>query len=227
MKHIVNFSGGKDSTAMLLKMIEKDMPIDEIIFCDTGKEFPEMYEHIEKVEKYINRPITKLKSMETFDELMFEHIKTKGKNKGQKGYSWPGTKIRWCTTKLKTQMIEQYLRKYKGEEIIHYIGIALDEPKRIKDKKYPLVDFKVTEKECLEYCYSKGFNWNGLYEKFDRLSCWCCPFKSLKELRILRKEYPDLWEQLKEMDKHTYRKFRPDYTVEELEEKFTKEESKC
>ena len=37
MKHIVNFSGGKDSTAMLLKMIEKDMPIDEIIFCDTGK----------------------------------------------------------------------------------------------------------------------------------------------------------------------------------------------
>ena len=202
MKHIVNFSGGKDSTAMLLKMIEKDMPIDEIIFCDTGKEFPEMYEHIEKVEKYINIPITKLK-----------------------GYSWPGTKIRWCTTKLKTQMIEQYLRKYKGEEIIHYIGIALDEPKRIKDKKYPLVDFKVTEKECLEYCYSKGFNWNGLYEKFDRLSCWCCPFKSLKELRILRKEYPDLWEQLKEMDKHTYRKFRPDYTVEELEEKFTKEES--
>mgnify|MGYP002508879737 CR=1 FL=1 len=124
MKHIVNFSGGKDSTAMLLKMIEKDMPIDEIIFCDTGKEFPEMYEHIEKVEKYINIPITKLKSMETFDELMFEHIKTKGKNKGQKGYSWPGTKIRWCTTKLKTQMIEQYLRKYKGEEIIHYIGIA-------------------------------------------------------------------------------------------------------
>ena len=79
MKHIVNFSGGKDSTAMLLKMIEKDMPIDEIIFCDTGKEFPEMYEHIEKVEKYINIPITKLKSMETFDELMFEHIKTKGK----------------------------------------------------------------------------------------------------------------------------------------------------
>ena len=99
MKHIVNFSGGKDSTAMLLKMIEKDMPIDEIIFCDTGKEFPEMYEHIEKVEKYINIPITKLKSMETFDELMFEHIKTKGKNKGQKGYSWPGTKLRWCTTK--------------------------------------------------------------------------------------------------------------------------------
>ncbi len=53
MEHIVQFSGGKDSTAMLLMMLEKDMPIDEIIFCDTGKEFPQMYEHIEKVQKYI------------------------------------------------------------------------------------------------------------------------------------------------------------------------------
>lgn len=53
MEHIVSFSGGKDSTAMLLMMLEKNMLIDEIIFCDTGKEFPQMYEHIEKVQKYI------------------------------------------------------------------------------------------------------------------------------------------------------------------------------
>ena len=53
LEHIVSFSGGKDSTAMLLMMMEKNLPIDEIIFCDTGKEFPQMYEHIEKVQKYI------------------------------------------------------------------------------------------------------------------------------------------------------------------------------
>ena len=53
MEHIISFSGGKDSTAMLLMMLEQNMPIDEIIFCDTGKEFPQMYEHIEKVQKYI------------------------------------------------------------------------------------------------------------------------------------------------------------------------------
>ena len=32
MKHIVNFSGGKDSTAMLIRMIEEGMPIDDIVF---------------------------------------------------------------------------------------------------------------------------------------------------------------------------------------------------
>jgi hypothetical protein len=36
--------------------------------------------------------------------------------------------------------------------------------------KYPLIDWNITEKQALEYCYSKGFNWSGLYEKFkDRL----------------------------------------------------------
>ena len=84
MINIVSFSGGKDSTAMLLKMIENNMQIDEIIFCDTEKEFPEMYEHIKQVEKYINRKITILKSEKSFDYYMFEHIKTRGKNKGKK-----------------------------------------------------------------------------------------------------------------------------------------------
>lgn len=53
MKHIVSFSGGKDSTAMLLKMLENNMQIDEIIYCDTGKDFPQMYEHIKQVKQYI------------------------------------------------------------------------------------------------------------------------------------------------------------------------------
>lgn len=226
-KHIVSFSGGKDSTAMLLKMIERRMPIDEIIYCDTGMEFPEMYEHINKVEKYINRPITRLKAKNDFEYLMFKHIKTKGKNKGKQGYSWPGTKIRWCTSKLKVDVINKYLSKYKNKEIVEYIGIAADEISRKKDKKYPLIEFNMTEKDCLEYCYSKGFYWDGLYEKFKRLSCWCCPLKSLKELRILRKEYPELWKKLIEMDNKTYRKFRPDYSVQELDNKFAKEDHKC
>lgn len=50
MKHVVQFSGGKDSTAMLLMMLERGMQVDEIIMCDTGMEFPGMYQHIEVEE---------------------------------------------------------------------------------------------------------------------------------------------------------------------------------
>lgn len=223
-KHIVSFSGGKDSTAMLLKLLEENRPIDEIIYCDTGKEFPQMYEHIEKVKKYIkekyNKEITILKAKKSFDYYMFDHIKKKGKNKGSKGYGWATMGIRWCTTLMKNYVIDSYLKKYKENIIIQYVGIAYDEQKRIKDKKYPLVEYKMTEKDCLKYCYSKGFDWGGLYEHFDRLSCWCCPLKNLKELEILYKNYPQLWKQLKEMDKKSYNNFRTDYSLEELEEKF-------
>ncbi len=37
--HIVSLSGGKDSTAMLLRMLEEGMPVDIILFCDTGMEY--------------------------------------------------------------------------------------------------------------------------------------------------------------------------------------------
>lgn len=55
--HVVSLSGGKDSTAMLLMMLEKGMPVDDILFCDTGLEFPGLYAHLEKVEQYIGGPL--------------------------------------------------------------------------------------------------------------------------------------------------------------------------
>ena len=36
------------------------MPVDVILFCDTGLEFPQMYEHLDKVEQYTGRAITRL-----------------------------------------------------------------------------------------------------------------------------------------------------------------------
>ena len=54
---VCSLSGGKDSTAILLRLLEEKRPVDMILFCDTGLEFPDMYTHIDKLEKYIGRPI--------------------------------------------------------------------------------------------------------------------------------------------------------------------------
>ena len=40
-------------TILLLLMIERGMPIDAVISADTGMEFPEMYEHLKKVDDYL------------------------------------------------------------------------------------------------------------------------------------------------------------------------------
>lgn len=227
MNHIVQFSGGKDSTCMLLMMLEKGMQIDEIVFCDTGKEFPSMYKHIQKVRKYIkekyDKDITILKSKRTFDYFMFDHLKTKGKNKGKRGYGWATISIRWCTKELKQRIARNYL-KQKGK-YISYIGIAYDEKDRhLKGAsdfvKHPLYDWKITEAEALQYCYKKGFDWDGLYKHFNRVSCWCCPLKRISEFRTLRNFYPELWQQLREMDLKSNNQFIKDYSVEELEKWF-------
>ncbi|MDE7219727.1 MAG: phosphoadenosine phosphosulfate reductase family protein, partial [Oscillospiraceae bacterium] len=51
----ISLSGGKDSTAMLLLMLEKDMPIDCVLYADTTMEFPEMEAHIAKLDDLLCR----------------------------------------------------------------------------------------------------------------------------------------------------------------------------
>ena len=59
MKHpanVVSLSGGKDSTAMLLILLERGEPVADVVFFDTGWEFPEMYEHLAKLETFNHAP---------------------------------------------------------------------------------------------------------------------------------------------------------------------------
>lgn len=235
--YVASFSGGKDSTAMVLRLIELGRHIDEVVCCDTYKEFPAMYRHIEKAKRVVEShgiKFTFLRCQQSFDYLMFEHYPNRKneKLKGLQGYSWPGSRARWCTSKLKIDVIDRYLRKLEEQyEVIQYIGIAADEQYRLERENnqnethiHPLVEWGWDEKQALQYCYSRGFDWEGLYEIFSRVSCWCCPLQSMEELRKLRKHYPDLWEELKDMDRRTWRKFRADYSVEQLEMRFSLEE---
>ena len=231
VKHIVSFSGGKDSTAMLLMMIEKGMQIDDIVCADTGLEFPQLYEHIKKVEKYISRKITMLYPEKPFEFYLSEYkIKNESSpNFNRLGLGWAGHKYRWCTGHLKLKQINNYL---KGKDCIEYIGIAVDERWRTnrphhktRNFKYPLIEWEITEKEALQYCYDRGFDWGGLYNKFKRVSCYCCPLQSLNELRALYKHYPELWENMMRLDKRQHRSFRSDYTLTQLAIKFKAEQN--
>lgn len=226
MKHIVSFSGGKDSTAMLLLMIEKKMPIDEIRFFNCGSwEFPDMIDHIDEVEEDINIPIIRLSYKMSFD-YMFNQKPVR--NRVNLGYGFPRMISRWCTrAKIST------LNKGLEKDDIMYIGYSADEIQRINRRenlkegfirKYPLHTWGKTEKDCLDYCNHKEYFWNGLYNYFKRVSCWCCPLKRINELRNLRNYYPELWKRLIDMQKNTWSYFYgKGKTVFDLEKRFSKE----
>lgn len=227
-RYRLSFSGGKDSTFLLLELIRRKYPLDEVVFFDTGWEFPEMYAHIEKCKKLCDengiRFVT-LHPPKDFDYLMLEH-KTK---KGNKGYSWCGGNSRWGTT-YKTMALDKYSQQ-NGECVV-YIGIAADETERLKKerasfKRFPLAEWGITEAECLQGCYDAGFDWGGMYEHLDRLSCMYCRNKNLKELRNIRKHHPVVWEKLKEYQSKTNLPYKTcGTTVFDFEKRFEFEEER-
>ena len=161
--HAVSLSGGKDSTAMLLLMVERGLPIHAVLTADTGMEFPEMYEHLQKLDDYLfaerGLHLTWLRHPKGFEWLMFEEKKQRSasiENRQRLGVSlygngWPGPRVRWCTGQLKTHLIHKEINRLKGQyRAVSYVGIAADEPKRIKSERYPLVDWGITEKEALQ-----------------------------------------------------------------------------
>ena len=194
MKHIVSFSGGKDSTAMLLMMIERNMPIDYVVYVDTTKDFPAMYEHIAQVAEYI-KPLEITSLSFDFDYWFGDHEITRGKRKGQKGYGWPHSNRRWCT-RMKLDLIKKFT---KDMDCVDYVGLAYDEQHRAKDnpvKRYPLIEWQITELQALNYCYDKGFTWGGLYKYFDRVSCYLCPLQSLSDYKAIYNHFPDQWQEM-------------------------------
>lgn len=229
-------------------MIEQGIPIDAVFTADTGMEFPEMYDHLARLNEYLYENcgihITVLRHPKGFEWLMFEVPQQKksaierriANNQPLKGYGWPGIRVCWCTGMLKTHLINKEVNRLKKErDAIQYIGIAADEETRCKDDKkirYPLVELGVAEADALQICYEHGFDFGGLYQIYNRASCWCCPLQRMDELRKLCRHHPELWAHLLEMDKRAYEQFgntplgvfKKNWTVAELEKRFANEE---
>jgi len=129
----------------------------------------------------------------------------------------------------KINAIEKYYRQQK--DFISCIGFAADEAKRVPvvskkkwSERYPLIEWDISEKEALQYCYYHGFDWGGLYELFGRVSCYCCPLQRIGELRNLRKHRPELWARMLVMGEILNRGFRELKTVQDFENRFSEED---
>ena len=232
MNNVISFSGGKDSTAMVLEMLERGENIHSVVAFDTGWEFPQMLEHWDKFEKYTGLEIVKLYPRFDFTESLFTREIKKRDGTTRIGNGWPAPLRRWCTRE-KMNQIDKYMRTI--ENPVSCIGFAADEQKRadgkgVNDKRYkvrfPLIEWDIDEAEALAICKRHGFNYGGLYDHFQRVSCFCCPLQRIGELRLLRRHYPEQWGlMLKwEKDAQENKGFRGYETVHDLERRFAEED---
>lgn len=238
MKYIASISFGKDSLAMLLKLLELNYPLDEVVYFDIGVEFDSIRNNAEKMKPILAKKdieFTILKPDEPFIYCMCEKSITKRNGSIQNGYKWCGGCVRWGTA-LKLDAIKKNNAKYGDETIVEYVGVASDERQRINRERhrnrikiYPLVEWEMTEKDCLEYCYSKGWHWNEngyeLYDLLDRVSCKYCKNKNLKELRNIYHFMPDVWQELKELQDKVQMPYKDGKTIHDIELRFVNEDN--
>jgi len=173
---------GKDSTRLAYLMRELGIPIHYILFFDTGWEFPQMYNHIKLFEEKFGTKVVRIAYHRSFDEMLMR-------------YGWPSCSGWWCKA-AKRDALYKYIRKIK--DAVFYIGMTADEPHRLKQngpvpKKYPLAELGITENEALVYCKQLGFDWDGLYDVFHRVSCRFCPERGISGTRKLRAFFPEIW----------------------------------
>lgn len=195
---------------MLLQLIERQYPLDIVVFYNTGMEFDSIYRIRDRVLPLLKErgvEFVELTPEEPFLFSMFERkVKYRNKSGYHYGFGWCGGACRWGTSfKLKA------IRDYKAslnDIVTDYVGIAADETNRFDKaqatgKVLPLVEWGMTEAYCLDYCYQNGYEWdeNGvkLYSILDRVSCWCCANKNRKELFNIYRYLPRYWLKLKEM----------------------------
>ena len=217
VKYIASCSFGKDSLAMVLRLIEEKYPLDEVIFYDTGMEFGAIYRNKDRLSKILcdyGIEFVVLKDGKSFEFKAFEKEVHKRDGSIVHGYDWCGGLRRW-ETKRKTDTINKYFKtKYVNEAITEYIGVAFDEYPRLHKSRikrwntakiYPLIEWQMTEEGCLEYCRDHGWNWEekgvDLYDILDRVSCWCCANKNQKEIKNIITYLPEYWSRIKEYEK--------------------------
>ena len=230
-QRVLSLSYGKDSLACLGAIEQLGLPLDRIIHAEVWAtdtipaDLPPMVEFKKKADAIIKErygiEVEHIRSDKTY-EKWFYSVKT-GRNKktnkdriGQ-NYGFPYRMGQWCNDRLKVGL----LKKIKG---IHYIGIACDEPNRFHNltetKISPLVEAGWAEDMCREWCIKNDLL-SPIYATATRGGCWFCHNQSISQLRLLRKNYPELWRLLLKWDTDSPVSFKPDgHTVHDFDLRF-------
>lgn len=247
MEHILSLSYGKDSLACLGAIEKLGWPLDRIVHSEVWAtdtipaDLPPMIEFKKKADAIIKKRwgievehvwTTNADGSKRTYEKCFYHVpqrrtlETNPNCRAKQGdiLGFPLTKLPWCNGWLKMPTIR------KGyTDSVHYIGIAMDEPKRFRHfderTKSPLVALCWDEAYCRKWCEENDLL-SPIYTTSARVGCWFCQNQNLEQLRLLRKNYSDLWALLLKWDSDSpHATFHTNnITVHDIDKRFQMEE---
>lgn len=230
-EYVLSLSYGKDSLACLGAIEQLGLPLDRIIHAEVWAtptilaDIPPMVEFKSKADKIIKErygiQVEHLRSKWDYQTQFYETFK-KGVRVGEM-YGFPLRQNPWCNSRLKAGVLDS-----AKKNCVSYVGIAIDEPNRFKilsDKmRSPLVEANWTEQMCRDWCIENDLL-SPIYTTSARGGCWFCHNQSIEQLRLLRRNYPHLWELLLMWDNDSPVSFKPDgRTVHDFDARFALED---
>lgn len=190
-RHILGLSGGRDSAALAVYMRQHHPDLSlEYFFTDTGKELPEVYEFLDRLEGFLGRPIQRLNPDRGFDFWLEEY-----------GNFLPSPRTRWCTRQLKLRPLEHWLRRdLEAGTIVHsYVAIRADEPSREGYQAthgnmrvhLPLRDAGIDRAGVIDILRQSDVGEPEYYRWRSRSGCTFCFFQQKIEWVRLAENHPD------------------------------------
>lgn len=203
MKTVISLGAGVQSSTMALMAKHGEispMP-DCAVFADTQGEPKAVYAWLDWLEKQLPFPIHRV----TRGSLETEMLRVRTSKKTGMTYEkhsipafiqhpvrGPGILGRHCTLDFKIIPIQRFVRKWKKQGISMWIGISLDEVRRMKDSRepwikhsWPLIDKRMTRQDCL------GWMAKNNYPTPPRSACVFCPYHNNREWNNLKVNYPE------------------------------------
>lgn len=201
-KHVLGLSGGRDSAALAVYMRQHNPGLDiEYFFTDTGKELPEVYEYLGRLEGFLGKPILRLNPDRDFDFWLKQY-----------NNFLPSPHTRWCTRQLKLRPFEQWVRPAldEGVTVYSYIAIRSDEEYRegYTSKcsnlivRLPFKEAGIDKEAVLEILESAGLGLPRYYSWRTRSGCTFCFFQQKIEWVRLREQHPEAFAEAKAYEKN-------------------------
>lgn len=231
MEYVLSLSYGKDSLACLGAIDKLKLPLDRIVHCEVmatstiPADLPPMMEFKAKADKIIKGrwgiTVEHITAGVSYEDMFYRKF-SRGKRQGEI-YGFPMCKGAWCNSALKIKALDSL----KNDNTITYVGIAIDEPKRLSrlanNKISPLALANWSEKDCYNWCKDNDLL-SPIYTDSARGGCWFCHNQGVNQLRLLRKKHPEYWEMLLKWDKDSPITFKLHRTVRDYEERFRLED---
>ena len=200
-KHVLGLSGGRDSAALAVYMRQHHPERDiEYFFTDTGKELPEVYEFLGRLEGFLGKTILRLNPDRDFDFWLKQY-----------NDFLPSPQTRWCTRQLKLRPFEQWLRPIleEGNTIYSYVAIRSDEEYREgysskHDRLKVILPFKddgIDKPSVLDILEASGLGLPKYYDWRSRSGCTFCFYQQKIEWVRLKERHPEAFEEAKSYEK--------------------------